>query len=101
MVHEPLLPQSILSEFCRRRSILRLALFGSMSRGQDGPDSDVDLLVEFAPGQAPDYFSLVEMETELSNLLDGRKVDLRTLGELSRYFRDQVLNTARVEYVSG
>ncbi|MEO5345164.1 MAG: nucleotidyltransferase domain-containing protein [Magnetococcus sp. YQC-9] len=96
-----LLPQPILSEFCQRRGIHRLALFGSVLHGQDRSDSDVDLLAEFVPGQAPDYFSLIEMEEELSGLLAGRKVDLRTLGELSRYFRDRVLETARVEYVAG
>jgi len=85
-----------LSEFCRRHHIRRLGFFGSVLRDDFGPDSDVDVLVEFEPGHVPGlrFFS---MEEELSRLL-GRKVDLNTPGFLSPYFRDQVLAEAEVEY---
>ncbi|MBF0627703.1 MAG: nucleotidyltransferase domain-containing protein [Magnetococcales bacterium] len=99
MEESTILPYPVLTEFCQRRHIRRLALFGSRLSGTEGLDSDVDLLVEFQSGYAPDYFALVEMEGELSGLLAGRPVDLRTPDELSRYFRQQVMETARVQYV--
>ena len=65
------------------------------------PDSDVDLLVEFEPDQEPGFFGLARMERELVGLLEGRKVDLRTPEDLSRYFRDEVLAQAEVRYAQG
>ena len=88
-----------IAAFCRRYHIRRMALFGSVLRDDFRPDSDVDVLVEFEPGQAVGFFRLVNMEDELSALLGGRKVDLRTPEELSRYFRDDVVATAEVQYV--
>jgi predicted nucleotidyltransferase len=82
-----------LARFCRKRHIRRLALFGSTPR----PDSDIDLLVEFEPGQEPGLLGLASMEAELTALL-GKKVDLRTPQDLSRYFRDEVLRSAEVQY---
>ncbi len=61
------------------------------------PDSDIDVLVEFEPGYPVGFVRLAHMELELSQLL-GRKVDLRTPSELGRYFRQQVLDTALIEY---
>lgn len=90
--------EAVLAEFCARHHIRRLSLFGSRLAGSAGPDSDIDLLVEFVPGQAPGLFALAEMEAELSALLGGRAVDLRTPQELSRYFRDEVLSKAEVQY---
>jgi uncharacterized protein len=69
-------------------------LFGSVLNGTDRPDSDVDLLVEFEPGAAPGLLGLAAIEAELSSLLGGRRIDLRTAHELSRYFRDEVVRTA-------
>lgn len=85
-----------LAGFCRRHHIRRLALFGSILRDDFGPQSDVDVLVEFEPGHVPGlaFFSL---EEELSRLV-GRKVDLNTPGFLSPYFRDSVLSEAEVLY---
>ena len=85
-----------ISEFCQRHHIRRLALFGSVLRDDFRPDSDVDVLVEFEPDHVPgwEFFSF---EEELSQLL-GRKVDLNTLGFLSRYFRDRVMKEAEVQY---
>jgi hypothetical protein len=85
-----------LAEFCRRNGIRRLAVFGSALREDFGPESDVDLLVEFEPGRTPGMMGLGRMQAELEALLGGRRsVDLRTEGDLSRYFRDDVKATAR------
>jgi hypothetical protein len=89
-----------LAALCRRHRIRRLSLFGSVLKGGARPDSDVDLLVEFEPGQAPGLFALAGIEIELSALLDGRRVDLRTAGDLSPYFRDEVVRTAEVQYAA-
>lgn len=89
-----------LAEFCRKHHIRRLSLFGSTLKGTARPDSDVDLLVEFEPGEGPGLIGLACMEEELSSTLGGRKVDLRTPKELSRYFRDEVLRSAEVLYAA-
>ena len=86
-----------LTDFCRRNGIRKLSLFGSLLKGTMQPGSDIDLLVEFYDAQYPGLFALCHMENELSDLLGG-KVDLRTPQELSRYFRDEVLRTAEVQY---
>jgi predicted nucleotidyltransferase len=85
------------AEFCRRRHIRRLSLFGSVLRPDFGPDSDVDVLVEFQPGRVVGLIRLAGMERELSGVV-GRKVDIRTAADLSRYIRDEVLATAEVLY---
>jgi len=90
------IPKERIAEFCRRHHIRRLALFGSVLRDDFGPDSDVDVLVEFEPDHVPGL-AFFDMERELSELL-GREVDLNTLGFLSRYFREQVLAEAEVQY---
>jgi len=90
-----------LAEFCREHHIRRLALFGSALRGDFGPDSDVDVLVEFEPGHTPGLFGIARLERELSALFGGRKVDLRTPEDLSRYFREDVLREAEVQYAKG
>jgi len=87
-----------IAEFCRRHHIRRLSLFGSVLRDDFGPDSDVDVLVEFETGHVPGL-AFFGMEAELSQIL-GRKVDLSTLQFLSRYFRDEVLNEAEEQYVA-
>ena len=87
-----------IAEFCRRHHIRRLALFGSVLRDDFGPDSDVDVLVEFETGHVPGL-AFFDMEAELSQIL-GRNVDLSTLQFLSRYFRDEVLNEAEEQYVA-
>ena len=87
-----------LEALCRRYGIRRLSLFGSTLKRTNHPDSDVDLLVEFLPGANPSLFTMAEIELELSPPLGGRKVDLRTSGDLSRYFRDEVVRTADPQY---
>lgn len=88
-----------LADFCRRHHVRRLALFGSVLRDDFGPESDVDILVEFEPGRVPG-FAMVNMEDELSEMV-GRKVDLHTPGSLSRYFRDRVVGEAQDQYVQA
>jgi hypothetical protein len=90
--------QEQLARFCRKRHIRRLALFGSTLRGTARPDSDIDLLVEFEPGQEPGLLELVSMEAELAAMLGGKRVDLRTPQDLSRYFREEVVRSAEVQY---
>jgi predicted nucleotidyltransferase len=92
------LDDAILVRFCERHHICRLALFGSQLKGTARPDSDIDLLVEFEQGRVPGLLALASMELELSELLGGRRVDLRTAEDLSRYFRDEVVRTAEVQY---
>ncbi len=94
------LPHDKIREFCRKHHIRKLSLFGSVLRDDFRTDSDVDVLVEFEPGHVPGFITMAGMEIELSGIL-GRKVDLRTPAELSRYFRQQVLDTAEVQYDLG
>ena len=91
------LPRDVIAEFCRRNHIGKLALFGSVLREDFRPDSDVDVLVEFEPGHTVGLLRMAGLEMELLEAL-GRKVDLRTPAELSRYFRDEVTRTSEVQY---
>ena len=86
-----------LARICRRHHIVRLSLFGSVLHGTAGPDSDLDLLVEFEPGRVPGFIGIAAIERELSETL-GRPVDLRTPQDLSPYFRDDVLAEADLLY---
>ncbi len=97
---EVALPRDKIATFCRRHHIRRLSMFGSVLREDFGPDSDVDVLVEFEPDNVPGFFGLARMERELSELL-GRRADLRTPEDLSRYFREEVLAEAEVQYAQG
>ncbi|MHA1780930.1 MAG: nucleotidyltransferase family protein [Candidatus Thorarchaeota archaeon] len=93
-------PKDEISDFCRRYHIRRLSIFGSALREDFDPDSDVDVLVEFEEGHTPGFFAFVRMEEELSHLF-RRKVDLRTPAELSKYFRQEVLEMVEVQYIAG
>jgi len=86
-----------IAEFCRKHHIRRLALFGSVLRDDFGPESDVDVLVEFETGARVGMIGLAGMEIELSEVV-GRKVDLNTPGFLSEYYRQRVLEEADVQY---
>lgn len=92
------LSQSCLADFCQRYHIKKLSLFGSVLREDFNAASDVDVLVEFEPTHTPGFLRLAKMEMELSAILDGRAVDLRTPDDLSRYFRTEVMKTAEVQY---
>jgi len=87
-------------DFCGRHHIRKLSLFGSVLRDDFRPDSDVDVLVEFEPSATAGFLRLAAMEIELSDML-GRKADLRTPAELSRYFRQEVLREAEVQYAAA
>lgn len=93
-------PKQQLAVFCQTYNIRRLAIFGSALHSNFNENSDVDFLVEFDPDHIPGLFGIARMERELSELL-GRKVDLRTPEDLSRYFREQVLEEANVQYAQG
>lgn len=94
------LPKEKIAEFCKRNHIRKLSLFGSVLRDDFGPESDIDFLVEFEEGNIPGLIGLSRMERELSGILGGRKVDLRTPEDLSRYFRQEVLALAEVQYAA-
>jgi len=85
--------------FCRQNHIRKLALFGSVLRDDFGEDSDVDVLIEFEPGHPVGLIRMAGMEIELTKII-GRKVDMRTPNDLSRYFRDKVVAEAEVQYAA-
>ena len=89
-----------IADFCRRNHIRRLALFGSVLRDDFGPDSDIDILVEFEAGHVPGL-AFIRLEQELSRLLGGRRVDLVTPKFLNERIRDRVLGDAEVQYAEG
>ncbi len=91
------LPRDQIATFCEKNRIRRLSLFGSVLREDFGPDSDVDVLVEFEPNPCVGLIRFAAMENELTELL-GRKVDLNTAGFLSPHFRDNVLEEAETVY---
>lgn len=90
------IPKEKIADFCRKHGIRKIAFFGSVLRDDFMPESDVDVLVEFEPGHTPGL-AFFTMQRELSEIL-GRKVDLNTAGDLSPYFRDEVLSEAQVLY---
>lgn len=91
--------EKALRAFCKRHHIQKLAFFGSVLTERFAPDSDVDVLVEFEPDHIPGMMRLCGMELELSEIL-GRKADLRTPGDLSHYFREEVVASAVVQYAA-
>jgi len=93
------IPDQQIAAFCRKHRIRRLAFFGSVLRFDFGPNSDVDVLVEFAPDAVRGFFELYDMEQELSEMLGGRRVEIVTPKGLSKYFREQVSSEAEVQYV--
>jgi predicted nucleotidyltransferase len=92
--------RSELSAFCRKHRIRRLAFFGSVLRDDFGPESDVDVLVEFDPNAKIGLIIFARIEIELGKII-GRKVDLNTEGFISKYFRDRVLSEAEEVYVAA
>ena len=96
---QPAISPDQIAPFCRKHGVARLALFGSVLRDDFGPESDVDVLVEFAPGKTPGLFRFAGMELELTQMF-GRTVHLCTPNDISRYIRDQVLREARLQYAA-
>lgn len=99
MTKRPIIPKEKIVEFCHQHHIRWLGVFGSALSESFGPDSDIDILVEFEKGHEPG-FAFFDMQDELSQII-GRKVDLNTPNFLSRYFRDAVLKSAEVQYVQS
>lgn len=97
---KPTIPKTQLADFCRRNHIRSLSLFGSVLRDDFGPQSDIDVLVEFEPGHVPGL-RLIRLQDELSGLFGGRRVDLVTPKFLNRRIRDEVLRSAEVQYAAG
>ena len=95
------MPRERLGAFCRRHRIRKLSLFGSVVHGGFGPDSDIDVLVEFDPGKVPGYLRLHEIEQELSQLFGGRTIDLVTARSLNPRMRDRVVAEAVSQYEGG
>jgi predicted nucleotidyltransferase len=89
--------QEALESFCRANHIKKLSLFGSALRDELSPESDIDLLVEFEEDHMPGLITLAGMEIELSEII-GRKIDIRSSLDLSRFFRDKVLRQAKTLY---
>jgi predicted nucleotidyltransferase len=94
------IPKKELSEYCRKNRIRRLSVFGSALGTHFQAESDVDMLVEFEPGQVIGLLRMAALERELSAIV-GRQVDLKTPADLSRYFRDEVMESAVEQYAEG
>ena len=94
------IPNQEIEHFCEQYHIEKLAFFGSVLRDDFTPESDIDILVEFHPEHIPGLIRLSLMENELSHLFQ-RKVDLRTPEDLSPYFRQEVLDSAVIQYVNS
>ncbi|MCZ4314057.1 nucleotidyltransferase domain-containing protein [Comamonadaceae bacterium G21597-S1] len=98
MDHKLGIAPATLAGYCERHHVRRLSLFGSRLKGTARPDSDVDLLIELEPTHIPVLLGIAAMEIGLSQLMGGRKVDLRTAGDLSRYFREEAVQAAELQY---
>jgi predicted nucleotidyltransferase len=92
--------RAALAALCRHHHIRSLSLFGSHLKGTARQDSDVDLLVEFETGWIPGLLGLAGIEVEISALLGGRRVDLRTAQDLSPHFRSEIVSTAEIQYAA-
>lgn len=92
-------PRSKVQAFCKKYKVKKFSFFGSVLTDRFGPESDIDILVEFEQDAHPTYFTLYDMETDLTDLF-GRRTDVRTPNEISRYYRDQVLSEAKLIYAS-
>jgi predicted nucleotidyltransferase len=86
-----------IADFCRRHHIRKLSLFGSVLRDDFGPDSDIDVLVEFEPGHTPGW-EIVDIEDELSRIFGGRRIDRVNPRYLNHRLKDRVLGSAVVQY---
>lgn len=93
----PKFSQDKIESFCKKHHIMYLALFGSVLTSHFTEKSDIDILVRFEKKHTPHLFDLIQMESELSDLI-GYTVDLKTPNELSRYFREDVLSKAKKIY---
>ena len=100
MIPSPIREEQI-ATFCRQHKIRKLSLFGSVLRDDFGPESDIDVLVEFSPDAKIGLFELYDLEMELSSIFGGRKIEINTPRSLSKYFRERVMDEAKVQYVQA
>lgn len=89
--------KSKIKTFCQKYHVKKFSFFGSVLTDRFGPESDIDVLVEFDPNAHPTYLLLVDMEDDLTQLF-GRRTDVRTPNEISKYYRNQVLSEAKPVY---
>ncbi len=94
------IPKERIAEFCRKHGIERLSLFGSVLRDDFGPDSDVDVLVEFKPGNRIGLIQLASLELKLGAII-GRKVDMNTPGFINMNFRPTVIAESEIQYAES
>ncbi len=94
------IPKDAIAEFCRRNHIRKLSIFGSVLSDSFGPESDIDVLVEFEPGHVPGL-AFIRMQDELSEIFEGRKVDLVTAKFLNRRIQKSIQAEAVVQYAQG
>jgi predicted nucleotidyltransferase len=85
---------SVFTSFCEKYNIKKLSFFGSVLYNNYNEKSDIDILIEFEKDKIPGLLLFTKIESELSEYFNGRKIDLRTSGELSPYFRDEVIKEA-------
>jgi len=97
VLHGIEIPEDRIADFCRRNQIRKLALFGSILTDEFGPQSDVDVLVEFEPDQSLGLFGFVGLQDELTDML-GRPVDLNAPADTTRRFWPRVLAEAVTIY---
>ncbi|MGH2535092.1 MAG: nucleotidyltransferase family protein [Thermomicrobiales bacterium] len=93
------LPMDKIRDICRRFGVRELAVFGSALRDDFGPDSDIDLLVEFEPAAQVGFLELGQLEQELASAFK-RRVDLGSKGSLRPFLRDEILASARILYAA-
>ncbi|HSD63825.1 MAG TPA: nucleotidyltransferase domain-containing protein [Ignavibacteriaceae bacterium] len=91
-------PKEILENFCKSNHIAKLSFYGSWVSDPES-SNDIDILIEFEESVKPGLLLMARLERELSEIFN-KKVDLRTPEELSKFFRKQVINEARIEYQS-
>lgn len=92
------IPVESINHFCIENQIRRLSPFGSVLGDTFRSDSDIDVIKEFMPGKRVGMLAIPRIERELSKIFGGRKIALRTPADLSRYFRDEVLQNAELFY---
>jgi uncharacterized protein len=93
-------PDQPFADLLRKYHVKELSLFGSRARGDNRPDSDVDLLVDFIPNSHMDLIQFSELQLELQRLL-GIHVDLVSRGGLKPRIKDRVLREAKSIYAIG
>lgn len=91
-------PREEIDALCERRNIIWLAVFGSVLREDFRPESDIDVIVDFAPDRTPSLFQRIKIEEELSEIFHGRTIHFGTRNSLNKWIRDSVLQEARVVY---